>query len=141
MQDFSRHPALQRAALVTASSVTATFGVYFLDQGDDLNIASFVSALVPLKVWAWVWIGVAAVMLAGVLSRTLSRWSLSIGASLWTVWGMSFIVEWATNDGGYLIGFALLGFGAFMWIVAALIEGNPEMAELVVVDPQAGVDQ
>lgn len=124
MQDMQRHPKLRVATLVVGSAVVASRGLAYLNQPTTGGLTTFVDALVPLHVWALVWLAVAVAIVCGIWSRTLARVSMSCGAALWAVWGISFM--WATVTGasarGWVTGATLLGVAGFMWILARLIE-------------------
>lgn len=121
---MKRHPKLRVATLVVGSAVVAARGLAYLDQPTTGGLTTFVDATVPLHVWALVWLGVAVAILCGIWSRPLARVSMSCGAALWTVWGLSY--WWATIVGdssrGWVTGSTMLGMAGFMWILARLIE-------------------
>lgn len=124
MQDMQRHPRLRVAALVVGSAVVAARGAAYLGAPTTGGLTTFVDGLVPLHVWALVWIVAGAAILGGIWSRTLARVAMSFGAALWSVWGLSYI--WATIVGdstrGWVTGVTMLGMAGFMWILANLVE-------------------
>lgn len=123
MHDMQRHPKLRVAALTVGSTVVAARGAAYLDA-PQTGLTTFVDALVPLHVWAIVWIAAGVAILCGIWSRPLARVAMSFGAALWSVWGISYM--WATVVGdssrGWVTGSTMLGVAGFMWILARLIE-------------------
>ena len=93
MQDMQRHPRLRVATLTAGSAVVAARGAAYINA-PQTGLTTFVDALVPLHVWAVVWVAVAAAILCGIWSRPLARVAMS----------------------------CMLGVAVFMWILARLIE-------------------
>lgn len=123
MRDMQRHPQLRVTTLTVGSAVVAARGVAYLGA-PQTGLTTFVDSLVPLHVWAVVWIAAAVAILCGAWSRPLARVAMSFGAALWAVWGISYI--WATVVGdssrGWVTGATMLGVAGFMWILALLVE-------------------
>ena len=123
MRDMQRHPQFRVATLTVGSAVVAARGAAYLDA-PQTGLTTFVDALVPLHVWAIVWIAAAVAILCGIWSRPLERGAMSFGAALWSVWGISYM--WATVVGdssrGWVTGATMLGVAGFMWILALLVE-------------------
>lgn len=124
MRDMQRHPQLRVTTLTVGSAVVAARGVAYLGAPTTGGLTTFVDTLVPLQVWAVVWIAAAVAILCGAWSRPLARVAMSFGAALWAVWGISYI--WATVAGssprGWVTGATMLGVAGFMWILALLVE-------------------
>lgn len=122
MQDMQRHPRLRVATLTVGSAVVVARGAAYLGAPTTGGLTTFVDGLVPLHVWALVWITAGAAIFCGIWSRTLARVAMSCGAALWSVWGLSYI--WATIVGdstrGWVTGATMLGMAGFMWILANL---------------------
>ena len=120
---MQRHPRLRVATLTVGSAVVAARGAAYINA-PQTGLTTFVDALVPLHVWAVVWVAVAAAILCGIWSRHLARVAMSFGAALWFVWGGSYM--WATITGdsarGWVTGATMLGVAGLMWILARLIE-------------------
>ena len=124
MQDLQRHPKLRVATLTVGSAVVAARGAAYLGAPTTGGLTTFVDSLVPLHVWALVWIAAGAAIFCGIWSRALARVAMSCGAALWFVWGLSYV--WATVVGdssrGWVTGATMLGVAGFMWILANLVE-------------------
>lgn len=136
MQDFSRHPKIRFVTLSVFAYGAATRGAAYLDA-PDTGLTTFVDKMVPLHVWAIVWLVVAAGIFTGIWSRTMARLSMSFGASLWLVWGLSYM--WATMVGessrGWVTGSAMFTLAGAMWIVARLLEDSPQENSVEVAFP------
>lgn len=120
---MQRHPKLRVATLTVGSAVVAARGAAYLNA-PQTGLTTFVDALVPLHVWAIVWIAAAVAIVCGIWSRPLARASMSCGAALWTVWGISYLGATVVGDSsrGWVTGATMLGIAGFMWILALLIE-------------------
>ncbi|GAA1720530.1 hypothetical protein [Dietzia cercidiphylli] len=118
------HPKLRIAALVIAAAGAVARGMAYLDQPDTGRLTHFVDAVVPLHVWAIVWIAAGACLVAGVWHRIVARYALSFTAMLWGVWGLSYM--WATIAGdasrGWVTGSLMLTLAGTMIIIAALAD-------------------
>lgn len=117
------HPKLRIAALVGCAYGAVNRGLAYA-QTTSTPFTTFVDALVPLQVWAWVWIGAGLAMLVGIWHRVVARWALSLGGSLWVVWGLSFYASWLVGDQtrGWVTAGAFVAIGWLMFIIAALAD-------------------
>lgn len=129
------HPRLRIAALVGCAYGAVTRGLAYA-QTSSTPFTTFVDALVPLQVWAWVWIGAGVAMLAGIWHRVVARWALSFGGSLWAVWGLSFYLSWIIGDQSraWVTAGGFITIAGLMFIIAALADSvgpprEPVMAE------------
>lgn len=123
MQDMRRHPRLRAATLSVGSVVVASRGAAYI-EAPSTGLTTFVDQIVPLHVWAFVWLAVGVLIFVGLWSRTLARVAMSAGASLWTVWGLSYLLATWFGDSsrGWVTGMTMLGLAGFMWVLAALLE-------------------
>ena len=55
-------------------------------------------AVVPIQVWAVVWITAGLGCLVGVFLPRVARLSMSTGASLWATWFIFYCLSWLTAD-------------------------------------------
>lgn len=121
MRSFAQHPRFRVAALTVFSYGAVTRGLAYIDP-PDTGLTTFVDALVPLHIWAAVWITAGIAMLAGIWHRDIARWALSLGATMWLVWAASYM--WATLVGdssrGWVTGSAMIVIAGAMYITAAL---------------------
>ena len=118
------HPRLRVAALVIVASGAVARGVAYIDQPDTGRLTHFVDGIVPLHVWAFVWIGAGICLVAGIWHRVIARYALAFTATLWATWGLSFM--WATITGdaprGWVTGSLMLTLAGTMVIIAALAD-------------------
>ena len=129
------HPRLRIAALSVFAFGAINRGIAYIHT-PSTPYTTFVDTLVPLHWWAWVWIGAGVAMVAGIWHRIIARWALSLGASLWAVWGISFYASWIAGDQprGWVTAGAFITIAGIMFIVAALADSvgpprEPVMAE------------
>lgn len=124
------HPNLRIAALSVCSVGSITRGLAYVGQQSTGGLTTFVDAVVPLPVWAIIWMLSGLAILAGIWHRVIARWALSFGASLWAVWGLSFL--WAAISGdsarGWVTASTMFTLAGVMVIIAALADsvGPPE---------------
>ena len=123
------HPGLRIAALSVFAFGAINRGCAYIDT-PSTPFTTFVDIMVPLHWWAWVWIGAGVAMVAGIWHRIIARWALSLGGSLWAVWGISFYASWIAGDQtrGWVTGGAFITIAGAMYITAALADsvGPPE---------------
>lgn len=104
-------------------------GFAYLNAPPSTQFTTFVDAVVPLQVWALVWMGTGALLLAGIWHRVVARWALSIGASLWAVWALSYTLSWILGDQSraWVTAGAMATIAGSMWITASLADsvGHP----------------
>ena len=128
MRSFTYHPKMRVAALCVFAYGALARGLAYIDA-PSTGLTTFVDKLVPLTVWAIVWITAGVLIFAGIWHRIIARWAMSLGSSLWLVWGTSYM--WATVIGdqsrGWVTGAAMLTLGGAMLISGALMdsEGPP----------------
>lgn len=128
MRSFTYHPKMRVAALCVFAYGALARGLAYIDA-PSTGLTTFVDKLVPLTVWAIVWITAGVLIFAGIWHRIIARWAMALGSSLWLVWGTSYM--WATVIGdqsrGWVTGAAMLTLGGAMLISGALMdsEGPP----------------
>ena len=128
MRSFTYHPKMRVAALCVFAYGAIARGLAYIDA-PSTGLTTFVDKLVPLTVWAIVWITAGVLIFAGVWHRIIARWAMALGSSLRLVWGLSYM--WATVIGdqsrGWVTGAAMLTLGGAMLISGALMdsEGPP----------------
>lgn len=123
MRDFSLHPRLRVTALTVCAAGVTIRGLAYIDA-PTTRYTTFVDALVPLHMWAFVWIGAGVLIFAGIWHRVIARWALSSGASLWAVWALSFTLSWLIGDQSraWVTAGAMATVAGMMWIVASLAD-------------------
>lgn len=130
------HPKLRIAALSVVTFGAVARGVAYLNQPETGGLTTFVDVIVPLHVWALVWIGTGVATIAGVWHRVVARYALAFGSMLWGVWGLSYM--WATLIGdaprGWVTGSTMLTLSGLMIIVAALADAVGPPREPVMLD-------
>lgn len=126
------HPRLRIAALSVFAFGAINRGLAYVDA-PNTRFTTFVDAVVPLRVWAIVWIVAGLLMLAGIWHRVIARWALSLGGSLWAAWGLSFYLSWMLGhqDRGWVTGSAFLTLAGIMFITAALADSVGPPRDLV----------
>lgn len=129
------HPKLRIAALSVFAFGAINRGSAYINT-HATSYTTFVDTMVPLHWWAWVRIATGASIAAGIWHRIIARWALSLGGSLWAVWGISFYASWIAGDQtrGWVTGGAFITIAGAMYITAALADsvgppGEPVMAE------------
>lgn len=124
MRGYDLHPKLRVTALSVYAGGVAIRGLAYLDAPPSTQFTTFVDAVVPLQVWALVWMGTGALLLAGIWHRVVARWALSIGASLWAVWALSYTLSWIVGDQSraWVTAGAMATIAGSMWITAALAD-------------------
>lgn len=124
MRGFDLHPKLRVTALSVCASGVTIRGLAYLNAPPSTQFTTFVDAVVPLQVWAFVWIGAGALLVAGIWHRIIARWALSIGASLWAVWALSYTLSWLVGDQSraWVTAGAMATIAGLMWIIASLAD-------------------
>lgn len=129
------HPKLRIAALSVLSFGAISRGLAYVNA-PRTSYTTFVDAMVPLQVWAFVWICAGLLLLAGIWHRVVARWALSFGGSLWAVWGLSFYLSWIIGDQSraWVTAGGFITIAGLMFIIAALTDSvgpprEPVMAE------------
>lgn len=125
MRDFTQHPRLRVTALAVFATGAIVRGLAYIDA-PNTRFTTFVDALVPLHVWGFVWVTAGGLMLVGIWHRVIARWALSIGASLWAVWALSYLVSWFTGDQSraWVTAGAMATIAGSMWITASLADST-----------------
>lgn len=123
MRDFTRHPKMRVATLAVISSGVTARGLAYVDA-PSTGLTTFVDKLVPLQVWAVVWIAAGVLVAAGIWHHVIARWAIALSSSLWLVWGISYM--WATIIGdqsrGWVTGATMLTLGGLMLICGGLMD-------------------
>lgn len=125
VRGYDLHPRLRITALsVYAGGVVIRGLAYLGAPPPSTQYTTFVDAVVPLQVWALVWVGSGALLLAGIWNRVIARWALSIGASLWGVWALSYTLSWIVGDQSraWVTAGAMATIAGSMWLTAALAD-------------------
>lgn len=118
------HPRLRVAALAIVSAGAVARGCAYINQPSTGGLTHFIDALVPLNLWAIVWIAAGATVLAGVWQRVLARYALAFVSMLWTTWGLSYMSAAVFGDAsrGWVTGALILNLAGLTIIVAALAD-------------------
>ncbi|ODQ97029.1 hypothetical protein BFG51_02600 [Dietzia alimentaria] len=118
------HPRLRVAALGIVSAGAVARGCAYINQPSTGGLTHFIDALVPLNLWAIVWIAAGATVLAGVWQRVLARYALAFVSMLWTTWGLSYMSAAVFGDAsrGWVTGALILNLAGLTIIVAALAD-------------------
>ena len=118
------HPRLRIAALAIVASGAVARGAAYVGQPTTGGLTTFVDAIVPLHVWAIVWITAGVCLVAGIWHRVVARYALAFTATLWAAWGLSYM--WATVAGdaprGWVTGSLMLTLAGTMIVIAALAD-------------------
>lgn len=130
MQRLQSIPRVRAAVLVVAAIGAVVRGLGYLDP-TGTGMTLFVDGLLPLTAWAAVWITAGAFALAGIWSRPVARWGLSIIAALWFTWFVSYMAAWISGDStrGWLTAGGFFVIAVYSWIFAYLIERPGKMGE------------
>lgn len=130
------HPRLRVAALSIVSAGAIARGAAYVDEPTTGGLTTFVDAIVPLHVWAIVWIIAGTTVLAGVWHRIIARYALAFVSMLWGIWGLSYM--WATVIGdaprGWVTGSLILTLSGLTIIIAALADAVGPPREPVIFD-------
>lgn len=118
------HPKLRVSALATFAFGAVARGIAYIGEPTTGGLTTFVDALVPLHVWAVVWIAAGTLMIAGIWHRVIARIALNLGGTLWAVWGLSYMVAtiMGVSSRGWVTGTAMLTLAGGMYICAALAD-------------------
>lgn len=134
------HPRLRIAALAIVASGAVARGAAYVDQPTTGGLTTFVDALVPLHLWAIVWIAAGAMVLAGIWHRVVARYALAFTAMLWGIWGLSYMSATVFGDSsrGWVTGALILNVAGLTIIVAALADTVGPPREPVIPDRRGG---
>ncbi|MDX2357454.1 hypothetical protein [Dietzia sp. PP-33] len=118
------HPKLRIAALVIVAGGAVARGVAYLNQPSTGGLTHFIDALVPLHVWAIVWIAAGVTVLAGIWHRVVGRYALAFVSMMWAIWGLSYMTATVFGDAsrGWVTGALILNLAGLTIIVAALAD-------------------
>ena len=118
------HPRLRVATLGIVSAGAIARGAAYIDQPSTGGLTHFIDALVPLHLWAIVWIAAGVMVLAGVWQRVLARYALAFVSMLWLIWGLSYMSATVFGDSsrGWVTGALILNVAGLTIIVAALAD-------------------
>ena len=118
------HPRLRIAALAIVAAGAAARGAAYIDQPSTGGLTHFIDALVPLNLWAIVWITAGATVLAGIWHRVVARYALAFTAMLWGIWGLSYMSATVFGDSsrGWVTGALILNVAGLTIIIAALAD-------------------
>ena len=118
------HPRLRIAALSIVAAGAAARGCAYINQPTTGGLTHFIDALVPLHLWAFVWIAAGATVLAGVWHRVVARYALAFTAMLWGIWGLSYMSATVFGDSsrGWVTGALILNVAGLTIIIAALAD-------------------
>lgn len=118
------HPRLRVAALAIVAAGAVTRGFAYINEPTTGGLTTFVDIVVPLHVWAIVWIAAGVTVLAGIWHRVLARYALAFVSMMWMTWGLSYI--WATVFGdssrGWVTGALILNVAGLTIVIAALAD-------------------
>lgn len=140
VRGYDLHPKLRITALSVYAGGAAIRGLAYLGATPSTQFTTFVDSVVPLHVWAIVWIGAGSLLVAGIWHRVIARWALSIGASLWAVWALSYTLSWIVGDQSraWVTAGAMATIAGSMWITAALADSVGPPAGPVIRDDGEG---
>lgn len=118
------HPKLRITALAIVALGAAARGAAYLNQPTTGGLTHFIDALVPLHLWAIVWIAAGTITLAGIWHRVIARYALAFVSMMWTVWGLSYMTASIFGDAprGWVTGALLLNVAGLTIIIAALAD-------------------
>lgn len=118
------HPRLRIATLGTFAFGSVARGFAYIGQPTTGGLTTFVDALVPLHVWAVVWVAAGTLMVAGIWHRVIARIALNLGGTLWAVWGLSYVAATVVGESsrGWVTGTLMVTLAGAMWICAALAD-------------------
>lgn len=124
---------VRRAILITIAVVAFLRGWAYLgpaapDTGDRL---AFLDGVVPLPVWAGVWVFTGVIALIGLRVAHVARLAMSFSVGLWGVWAISYFVAWvfAGESNAWVNAVPLAGFAFLIAIVSYLMEPPPRVRE------------
>ncbi|WP_404851079.1 hypothetical protein [Dietzia kunjamensis] len=132
------HPRLRIAALAIVSAGAIARGVAYVDQPSTGGLTHFIDALVPLHVWAFVWIAAGTTVLVGMWDRIIARYALAFVSMLWGIWGLSYMTATLFGDAsrGWVTGALILNVAGLTIIVAALADTVGPSREPVILQPR-----
>lgn len=78
--------------LVSMAVICAGRGAAYLTPSfSGTDYLSMLDPLIPIQVWAGVWVATAAALLWGIRCPHVARWAMSTAAMLWAAWCVSYL--------------------------------------------------
>lgn len=93
-----RYDRRARAVALSAMAVGSAGAAWGEVGGHGIAHLGLVDTLVPLRVWAVVWLVSAVGLTVGLHFPRIARWSMSLAVSLWGVWCLSDLGAWVLLD-------------------------------------------
>lgn len=126
MQDLTMRPGVRIAAFTLAAFSCVSRGAAYMGNAPNTGLTTFVDTLVPLPVWGTVWILAGLFIFAGIWHRVVARVALSLGASLWTVWALSYLIGMAFGGSsrGWVTSTAMISLAGMLLVIEILAEGT-----------------
>lgn len=123
MRRFSSTPRARSIVLALAGVGALVRGLGYLSP-PSTGLTTFIEGALPLYVWALVWIAAGSVAVAGIWSRGVARWGLSIIAALWFTWFVAYMWAWIGGDSsrGWLTAGSFGVLAGYSWALAYLID-------------------
>lgn len=97
-------------------------GAAYIDP-PSTGLTNIVDQIVPLSVWAAVWLGTGLVTLVSAFFPRLRNTTMSFSAGLWLVWGLSYMHSTVFGDSsrGWVTGSTFLLVAGLIYGVAYLL--------------------
>lgn len=132
------HPKLRITALVIVAAGAIVRGVAYFGRPTTGGLTHFIDAIVPLHVWAVVWIAAGITVLVGIWHRVIARYALAFVSMLWAIWGLSYMTATIFGDAsrGWVTGALILNLAGLTIIVAALADTVGPSREPVILKPR-----
>lgn len=116
-----------RWVILAIVAITSTLrGWAYLSPKVDVSSVhlSFLDNLIPIKVWAVVWVVTGVTAIVGIRVHYLARLSMSLAVGMWLVWSLSYMVAWGVLDESraWVNAVPLAGFAALLAVVSYLME-------------------
>lgn len=130
-----RHATLRLVVLLTAAAFSTVRGVSYLlprpATGTEAAALTYVEAWLPLAVWAWVWLLLAAALVAAAVLRDLAIPAMSLFVGLLTLWGGSYLASWLFLQAprAWLSAATMCTTALFASVLTMLVERHPETRE------------
>lgn len=99
--DQHRHPRLRKLVIATSALVCCVRGLGYTGRSPSSassQYVSFLDTVVPLPVWAAVWIITSVVILLGLRWPSFARWGMSTFGILLLSWCSSYMFAWVFLD-------------------------------------------
>ncbi|KAA0916474.1 hypothetical protein [Dietzia sp. ANT_WB102] len=118
------HPKLRIAALTIVSTGAIARGAAYIERPNTGGLTHFIDTIVPLHVWAIVWIAAGITVFAGVWHRIVARYALAFVSMMWAIWGISYVTSTLFGDAhrGWVTGALMLNVAGLTIIIAALAD-------------------